>query len=223
MTICSKTRLGKVADFTLIELLVVIAIIAILASLLLPALARTRDLAKQTKCQGNLKQQSAGFMMYGDDWKGYWPNPCADAGNTQLWFYNLGPYINVSWPYGAPVMSQVPGTCLWCPSWTLSSAAINYLGYGMNIYIPPMTGWGNVYSATFPRMDGSKNPTIQVLTADSGDFHLSTGATDLTTGGNLKFDYLRHRGGAEINFCDGHVEWKAANYILANQNAIYGK
>jgi len=60
--------------FTLIELLVVIAIIAILASILMPALAKAREAAKRAKCASNLKQWGIIFKMYANEHDGNFPD-----------------------------------------------------------------------------------------------------------------------------------------------------
>lgn len=69
--------------FTLIELLVVIAIIAILMSILMPALTRVREQARQKSCASRLKQHALALNMYGDENQGKLPLPSTGGGWLQ--------------------------------------------------------------------------------------------------------------------------------------------
>jgi prepilin-type N-terminal cleavage/methylation domain-containing protein len=81
-------RVGK-AGFTLIELLVVIAIIAILAAMLLPALAKAKEKAKQANCVANEKQIGLAINLYVGDNSDFFP--CTIQAGTQ------GNTANINW------------------------------------------------------------------------------------------------------------------------------
>lgn len=68
--------------FTLIELLIIIAIIAILASLLLPALNKAREKVRQVNCTSNLRQVSSAMLLYSNDYNGLIYGVTQEKGST---------------------------------------------------------------------------------------------------------------------------------------------
>ncbi len=117
----NKTR--DSSGFTLIELLVVISIIAMLISILLPALAAARASAYQTQCMANLRQVGLAHHMYANDFDGYLAG--ITNWSTQL---QASSYLNIADASSKP-------NVLGCPVHLRQHSKANGRTYGMNARI----------------------------------------------------------------------------------------
>lgn len=202
---------AKRGAFTLVELLVVIAIIGILAGLLLPALARSKEKARSANCISNLKQWGLAYGMYGDDNDDFLPRR-GQGVQTLLqidrptdWFNALPPYMAMSSFQLMVTNNAKPAahtqSLFICPS-ANDPGGTYFLPYGMNMNLCP-------WNLTTPTKFGEvAQPSSVVALADAPGPYASTYPSALPYGA-----MPRHASRINLLFLTGQAQSFAGTYV----------
>lgn len=196
--------------FTLIELLVVIAIIAILAAILFPVFARAREKARQTSCLSNVKQLMLGYVMYAQDYDGYFPSDWRPGslgggwGDHYSWRAMIYPYVKNLGIYTCPsdpvraYAGNLAGKCLPYEGGVRG-------GYGSNCAHwtggPPDGLNRGTHEADY------SEPAQLIVLGDTTQGHQMSVRSNALNWVRPDQAARRHNGGANYSFADGHAKW----------------